>query len=144
MKKTLGIWAFELAKDEEDDYLTKHLLHPLADMLIYSKFREVLGSKVRIVISGSASLNPMLIRFFNSVGIPIYEGFGMTEACPIAINQLGSTKEGSVGKPLDIYQVKVSEDGEFLVKGVGVMLGYYKDSVRNAEAFTSDGWLKQG
>lgn len=143
MKKTLGIWAFELAKHEED-YLTKHLLHPLADMLIYSKFRQVLGSKIRVVISGSAPLNPVLNHFFNAVGIPIYEGYGMTEACPISLNQQETNKLGSVGLPLTIYKVRTSEEGELQIKGLGTMLRYYKNPEATAQTITSEGWLKTG
>lgn len=144
MKKTLGIWAFELAKHIDEDYFTKHLLHPVADALIYSKFREVLGSNVRIVISGSAPLNPVLNHFFNSVGIPIYEGYGMTESCPISLNQQDCNRLGSVGRALPIYQVKTTDEGELLVKGLGVMTRYYKDPERTDETITADGWLKTG
>jgi long-chain acyl-CoA synthetase len=144
MKKTLGLWAFQLANHEDEDYFTKHLLHPLADVLIYSKFRDVLGSNVRIVISGSAPLNPVLNHFFNSVGIPIFEGYGMTEACPITLNQQDCNRMGSVGRPLPIYQAKTSEEGELMFKGLGIMRGYYKDPRRTAETITSDGWLKTG
>ncbi len=144
MKKTLGLWAFQLANHEDEDYFTKHLLHPVADVLIYSKFREVLGSNVRIVISGSAPLNPVLNHFFNSVGIPIFEGYGMTEACPITLNQQDATRLGSVGRPLPIYQAKTSDEGELMFKGLGVMRRYYKDPKKTAEALTSDGWLKTG
>lgn len=144
MKKTLGIWAFELAKHEEEDYFTRHLLHPVADALIYSKFRDVLGSNVRIVISGSAPLNPVLNHFFNSVGIPIYEGYGMTEACPITLNQQDCTRLGSVGRPLPIYEAKTSDEGELMFKGLGIMKRYYKDPIRTAETITPDGWLKTG
>lgn len=144
MKKNLGLWAFGLAKHEEDDYLTKHLLQPIADVLIYSKMREVLGNNLRIVISGSAPLNPALNHFFLNIGLPIYEGYGMTECCPISLNQPGERKLGSVGKPLDIYQVKTSEEGELLVKGEGVMLRYYKSPDKSVETITFDGWLKTG
>ncbi len=146
MKKTLGTWAFELAKHDEgtEDFFTKHLLHSFADMLIYSKFRDILGGSIRIMISGSAPLNRTLQTFFNSVGIPIYEGYGMTEACPISVNQQEHRKVGSVGLPLEIYEVKASEEGELWVRGKGTMLRYYKDPTATAKALTSDMWLKTG
>lgn len=144
MKKNLGLWAFDLAKNEEEDYLTKHLLHPIADVLIYSKMREVLGNNLRIVISGSAPLNPALNHFFLNIGVPIYEGYGMTECCPISLNQPGARKIGSVGIPINTYQVKTTEEGELLVKGDGIMLRYYKDPLKSAETITFDGWLKTG
>lgn len=147
MKKTLGTWAFELAKHDDghdQDYFTKHLMHSFADMLIYSKFREVLGGSIKIMISGSAPLSPLLQNFFNSIGIPIYEGYGMTEACPISLNQQETRKVGSVGLPLKIYDVKVSDEGELLVKGPGTMLRYYKNPEATKKSMTADMWLKTG
>ena len=147
MKKTLGTWAFELAKHDDghdQDYFTKHLLHSFADMLIYSKFREVLGGAIRIMISGSAPLSPLLQNFFNSVGIPIYEGYGMTEACPITINQQGARRVGSVGRPLKVFDVRVSDEGELHVKGIATMSRYYKNPEATAKMLTEDMWLKTG
>lgn len=143
LKHLIGEWAFALAKKAAPTALD-NLLRPIADKLVYGKLREALGGKIRIVISGGAPLNPDLQRFFDSVGIPIYEGWGLTEACPVCVNIPEAKKLGTVGLPLHGQQIKVTPEGEVLVKGTLVMKGYYKHPELTAQAIDKDKWLHTG
>ncbi|MCS6794891.1 MAG: long-chain fatty acid--CoA ligase [Raineya sp.] len=146
----LFYWALELAEQydtQENKGLLYNLQLSLANNLVFDKWREALGGYVKYVICGSAALNPKLARIFWGACIPILEGYGMTETSPV-ITAGSPNKEdyviGTVGKVIEGVQVKIAEDGEILVKGDNVMLGYYKDEERTAEVFTEDGWLKTG
>lgn len=146
----LFYWALELA-EQYDTQENKGLLYnvqlSIANNLVFDKWREALGGYVKYVICGSAALNPKLARIFWGACIPILEGYGMTETSPV-ITAGSPNKEdyviGTVGKVIEGVQVKIAEDGEILVKGDNVMMGYYKDPERTAETFTEDGWLKTG
>lgn len=146
----LFYWALELA-EQYDTQEKKGLLYnvqlSIANNLVFDKWREALGGYVKYVICGSAALNPKLARIFWGACIPILEGYGMTETSPV-ITAGSPNKEdyviGTVGKVIEGVQVKIAEDGEILVKGDNVMMGYYKDPERTAETFTEDGWLKTG
>jgi long-chain acyl-CoA synthetase len=117
----------------------------IADKLVYSKFREGMGGRVRWFMSGSAPLSVELLEFFWSVGLPIYQGYGLTETSPIVSASLPhSHKVGTVGRPIPGVEVKIAEDGEILVKGNCVMQGYYHKPDQTRETFTSDGWLLTG
>jgi long-chain acyl-CoA synthetase len=146
----LFFWALDLAEQydtQENKGLFYNLQLSLANNLVFDKWREALGGYVKYVICGSAALNPKLARIFWGACIPILEGYGMTETSPV-ITAGSPNKEdyiiGTVGKVIEGVQVKIAEDGEILVKGDNVMMGYYKDSERTAETFTEDGWLKTG
>lgn len=143
LKRTIGQWAFSLANEEEEG-LYKTLMHPLADKIVYSHLREALGGKLRVVISGGAALNPHLCHFLIDIGVPIYEGFGMTEASIVCCNKPDQIKIGSVGTPIDGIQVKTSPEGELLVKGAIVLSGYYQRPDLTRDAFDEAGWLKTG
>jgi long-chain acyl-CoA synthetase len=143
MKRTLGHWAFELAHQEQESFV-KSLMYPLADKIVYSTFREALGGSLRVVICGGAHLNPHLAHFFVDIGMPIYEGWGLTEASTVACNLPGHRKIGTVGPPLGDIEVKISPLGELLVRGRLVMRGYYKNPEATAEALDSEGWLHTG
>ncbi|CRX38504.1 AMP-dependent synthetase/ligase [Estrella lausannensis] len=144
LKRTLGQWAFDLANSEDDSSLYKQLMHPIADKIVYSALREALGGKFRVILTGGAALNPHLYHFFLDIGLPIYEGWGMTEACPVGLNLPGYLKIGSVGKSLQGMEVKLSPEGEILVKGPCKMLGYYKNPEATKRALDSEGWLHTG
>lgn len=144
LKRTLGQWAFDLANNEEDNSIYKQLMHPIADKIVYSALREALGGKFRVILTGGAALNPHLYHFFLDIGLPIYEGWGMTEACPVGLNLPGFLKIGSVGKCLQGMEVKISPEGEILVKGPCKMLGYYKNPEATKRALDSEGWLHTG
>lgn len=144
LKRTIGHWAFDLANNEHDDSLFKQLLHPIADKVVYSTLREVFGGSMRVIISGGAPLNPHLTHFYIDVGLPIYEGWGLTEAATTCVNYPGQRKIGTVGKPLTGMQIKIGAEGEILVDGPILMKGYYKNEEATKEAFDEAGWLRTG
>lgn len=143
IKRKLGEWGFALAHQEHSS-VWKRLLHPLFDRLVYSRLREALGGRLRVVLSGGAALDPRLNHFLIDAGFPIYEGWGLTEACPITVNRIDATKVGSIGLPIDNLQVKTDPLGELLVRGGNVMRAYYKDPKSTAQALDVDGWLHTG
>ena len=117
----------------------------MADKLVFSKWREGLGGEIVSLISGSAALSISLNKKFQAAGIPIIEGYGLTETSPvIAVNSFDQMKLGSVGKPLDNLQVKIADDGEILVKGPSITQGYLNKPEQTKEAFTEDGFFKTG
>jgi long-chain acyl-CoA synthetase len=143
MKRHIGQWAFDLANQEEDSLL-KHLAHPIVDKIVYSHLRASLGGCLEAVISGGAPLNPHLNKFYQEIGVPIFEGWGLTEACPITVNFLGANKLGTVGKPFKGVELKISPQGEVLVRGSLTMNGYFKNPEASARALDEEGWLHTG
>ncbi|HEV8051654.1 MAG TPA: long-chain fatty acid--CoA ligase [Parachlamydiaceae bacterium] len=143
LKHLIGKWAFDLAKNENPSFIDR-LLHPIADKLVFGKFRDALGGKLRIVICGGAPLNPQIQCFFDNIGINIYEGWGLTEACPITVNRPDKHRAGTVGLPLDGHELKITSEGEVLVKGPLMMRGYYRHPELTAKAIDKDGWLHTG
>ncbi len=119
--------------------------YALADRLVLSKLKERTGGRIKFFVSGGAALSRELGEFFESAGIMIIEGYGMTESSPvISANRIDDYKFGSVGKPLRNVQVKIADDGEILTRGPHVMSGYYKDKAATEEAIDKDGWLHTG
>lgn len=117
----------------------------VADWLVYRKVRQGFGGRVRFIVSGGAGLSVDIARFYNRAGIPIFEGYGMTEAAPvITVNTIEAHRPGTVGIPIPGVEVRLAEDGELLVRGPNVMLGYYKDPAETSLTMTSDGWLRTG
>jgi long-chain acyl-CoA synthetase len=119
----------------------------IADKLVFSKWREALGGKVRIVGCGGASLQPRLEKIFWAAGIKIINMYGLTETSPIiTINRTekGMVKLGSVGITIEGVEVKIAEDGEILCKGPNVTPGYYKDPELTKAAFDDEGWFHTG
>jgi long-chain acyl-CoA synthetase len=119
----------------------------LARKLIFSKWKEGLGGNIELIVSGSAALQPRLTRVFAAAGIPVMEGYGLTETSPVvAVNDERNHgfKIGTVGKVLDNVEVKIAEDGEILTKGPNLMMGYYNDKEKTDEAINTEGWFHTG
>ena len=115
--------------------------------VIFSKWREALGGSVRLIASGSAALQPRLSRVFWAAGIPVSEGYGLTETSPvISVSRVNPPdfKVGCVGSLVDSIELKIAEDGEICVKGDSVMVGYYKNPEATAEAIDTEGWFHTG
>jgi long-chain acyl-CoA synthetase len=148
-KKKLFNWALELGLRYEMDGkngISYELQLKLARKLIFSKWKEALGGELLTTVSGGAALQDRLARVFWAAGIPVLQGYGLTETSPvIAVNYLdpGCNRFGTVGPLLDRVEIRIAEDGEILVKGPNVMLGYYKNPEATAEAIT-DGWFHTG
>jgi long-chain acyl-CoA synthetase len=148
IKRKLFFWAVDLA--EEFDVVGKsgwyHFKLKIARKLIFSKWQEALGGKVRAIASGSAALQSRLTKVFCAANIPVMEGYGLTETSPvISVNDMRNNgfRVGSVGKVLDGVEVKIAEDGEILCKGPNVMIGYYKDETQTSEVL-KEGYFHTG
>jgi long-chain acyl-CoA synthetase len=133
IKKILFFWSVSLAEKFEPYHKNGKFYDfklSIARKLIFSKWQDALGGNLEFMLSGSAPLQTRLIRIFMAAGIPIFEGYGLTESSPaITVNNLRNNglKIGTVGKPLEGLEVKIAEDGEILMKGTTVMMGYYKN-----------------
>jgi long-chain acyl-CoA synthetase len=147
-KRKLFFWAVELA--EQYDLHGKSLWYKIklaiARKLIFSKWQEALGGEVKAIASGSAALQPRLARIFLAAQIPILEGYGLTETSPVvSVNCFSKgIRIGTVGPLIDDVTVRIAEDGEILVKGPNVMMGYYNLPEVTAEAIDSEGWFHTG
>ncbi|TXD48496.1 MULTISPECIES: AMP-dependent synthetase/ligase [unclassified Polaribacter] len=149
IKKTLFFWAVNLGLTykpygENGWWYEKQL--GLARKLIFSKWQAALGGNLKLMVSGSAALQPRLTRVFAAAGMPIMEGYGLTETSPvISVNDVesGGFRVGTVGKVIENVEVIIAENGEILVKGPNVMLGYYKDAKKTAEVL-KDGYFYTG
>lgn len=147
IKRKLFFWAVDLA--EQYDVVGRSFMYniklKIARKLIFSKWQEALGGNVRAIASGSAALQPRLARIFLAADIPILEGYGLTETSPVcSVNSFQKgIRIGCVGATIDGVEVKIAEDGEILVKGPNVMMGYYKLPEKTAEVMI-DGWFHTG
>jgi len=149
IKKGLFFWAVKLGLKYEPygaNGWWYELKLSIARKLIFSKWQEGLGGNLGIMVSGSAALQPRLSRIFGAAGIPVMEGYGLSETSPvISVNDVRNHgwKIGSVGKVIANVEVKIAVDGEILCKGPNVMLGYYKDTEKTAEVI-KDGYFYTG
>jgi len=148
LKKKLFFWAVALAENYElkgKSPLYKMQL-AIARKLIFSKWKLALGGNVKAIASGSAALQPRLARIFLAAGIPILEGYGLSETSPVVtVNSFDKgICFGSVGTLIEHVEVKIAEDGEILVKGPNVMLGYYNNEEATNEVMDKDGWFHTG
>lgn len=144
---SLGVgkrWA--QAKDRgERPGLLLSLQHKIADLLVYKKWREAVGGRVRAFISGGAPLAPEIAYVFAGAGLAIHQGYGLTETSPtISCNTEHQNRIGTVGPVIKGVSVRIAEDDEILVKGDTVMVGYYNRPEETRETFTKDGWLRTG
>ena len=125
--------------------LTLKLQFKLADRLVFAKIREVFGGRVRYFLTGAAPIAYDILEFFWAAGLPIFEAYGMTEGTSMShANCSGAVRLGSVGKAIPDVEVKLADDGEILVRGKIVFLGYYKNPEATAETVDPDGWLHTG
>lgn len=146
VSKKIFMWALELTKSYEYDQ-KPGLAMKLADKLVYSKIREKLGGEVIGIVTGSAPCPLNIAQFFSAAGIPIREGYGLTETSPVLTFcrfSEGGAMLGTVGLPLDNVELKIEEDGEILAKGPNIMMGYYNQPEQTAEVMTDDGWFRTG
>ncbi|MCC4212413.1 AMP-dependent synthetase/ligase [Leeuwenhoekiella parthenopeia] len=149
VKKKLFFWAVEVGLQYEpygqNGWWYEQKL-ALARKLIFSKWQEALGGNLKVIASGSAALQPRLARVFNAAGMGVMEGYGLTETSPvISVNDIRNRgfKIGTVGKPIPETEVKIAEDGEILIKGPQVMMGYYKDKEKTDEVL-ENGYFHTG
>lgn len=146
IKKKLFFWALELA-DKYDYDQKPSFAFKIADKLIFSKWREGLGGRIMGIVTGSAACPLKMARVFSAAGIPIREGYGLTETSPVlTFNRFveGGAMLGTVGMPIKDVEIKIAEDGEILAKGPNIMLGYYKEPEKTKEVLTDDGWFSTG
>lgn len=150
IKKSLFLWAVDLGQKYELNGANGwwyELKLKIARKLIFSKWQEALGGNIMFMCSGGAALQVRLERLFWAAGIPVQEGYGLTETSPIiAANQNAypDVKFGTVGPVLDGVEVKIAEDGEILARGPNIMLGYYKNPELTNEVIDKDGWFHTG
>jgi long-chain acyl-CoA synthetase len=136
--------AWSEALDGGGPGLSLRAKHALFDKLVYGKLREALGGQVTAAVSGGAPLGARLGHFFRGIGVTILEGWGLTETtAPATVNCPDQIKIGTVGRPLPGVTVRVADDGELLVKGINVMLGYFSNAEATATAL-EDGWFHTG
>ena len=151
LKTKIFEWAVSLALQWEPEQANGGFYQwklGIADKLVFSKVRAALGmTEIKAVASGSAALQPRLARFFNGIGVPILEGYGLTETSPvISVNttaEPGMLRIGAVGNVIDGVEAKIAEDGEILAKGPNIMMGYYKQPELTAEVMTGE-WFHTG
>jgi long-chain acyl-CoA synthetase len=115
----------------------------MADRLLFNKIRARFGGRIRVAASGAAPLAKNLADFYDAVGMPLVEGYGLTEGGVVTLNPLDSPRAGSIGKPLTGVEVRIAEDGELLVRSPCLFSGYWRDPRATAEVLR-DGWLHTG
>ena len=144
VKRALFFWAIRLGEKYEP-YKANGFWYEfqlkIARKLIFSKWKAALGGELHTMVSGSAALHPRLARIFCASGMMIMEGYGLTETSPVVSVGMHANhhfKIGTVGKPISNVEVKIAEDGEILIKGPNVMVGYFKDPEKTAEVMSGD------
>jgi long-chain acyl-CoA synthetase len=147
-KSTIYRWALAVGRAHREETLAgtkpSALAWKIADRLVFSKVRAGMGGKAEEFISGGAPLGRELAEWYADIGIPIHEGYGLTETSPvIAVNTPRTHKLGTVGKPLANVEVRIADDGEVLVRGPSVFKGYWNRPAETLDAFV-DGWFKTG
>lgn len=150
-------WAMALGKralnfkkkaaSRQEDLLIQQILKAelrVADRLVYSRIRRRFGGRLRVMVSGAAPLSNEVQQFFEIIGLPIVEGYGLTEtSAPVACNIPGDNHPGTVGRMLPGVEASIAEDGEIMIKGPSVFAGYYKNEEATSQAFR-DGWFLTG
>ncbi len=150
LKRAIFFWALNLGltnKEPRNNGAWFNLKLGIARKLVFSKWQAALGGNIKLIVSGGAALQPRLARVFWAAGIPVLEGYGLTETSPVvAVNSLEpeGVKFGTVGKVLKTVDVKIAPDGEILCKGPSIFSGYYKNDAATAEAIDGEGYFHTG
>ncbi len=143
----IGVGLACVRKEQAGQSVPPHLViqRVVADRLVFSKIRDRLGGRLEKLVSGSAALAPEIAEWFAAAGLPILEGYGMTECTGAsAVNRPGGVRIGSVGQPLAGAEIRIAEDGEILFRSAGVMRGYRNLPEETASVLSADGWLATG
>ncbi|HKY60238.1 MAG TPA: long-chain fatty acid--CoA ligase, partial [Gemmatimonadota bacterium] len=159
LKKVIAFWARRVAIEYSEAEVGGggagawlRFKRGLADRLVFSKIRDRVGGSIRFFVSGSAPLAPVVMKFFYAAGMPILEGYGLTETSPVvSVNTFEHMKFGTVGRTIRNVEARIEPDperpggdGEILIRGPNVMQGYYRLPEKTAEVMTSDGWFRTG
>ncbi len=148
LQRTIGEWALGVAQDYrmDDEMSTVYeMKRAIADRLVFKKWRDALGGRVKWIVVGGAALQPDLTNTLAAAGITCLQGYGLTETSPvIAYTRPYRNKPGTVGDPLPGVEVRIADDGEILTRGPHVMQGYYKRPEKTEEVLTEDGWFHTG
>lgn len=151
LRKKIFYWALKVGQEyeieAEDRTLRYKFRYSLAKRLVLNKIYKGIGGHFDIIVSGAASLQPRLAAFFSAIGMPIYEGYGMTEASPVIATSSKAKHgraAGTVGPALPGVEVKITEDGEVICRGHNVMMGYYKAPELTSQTIDAEGWLHTG
>ncbi len=145
-------WAIEIGQswarlkaDHKSIPITLALKHKLADLLIFEKLRKAMGGRIRILVSGSAPISDDVALAFLGAGLPIVQGYGLTEASPvITAGRINDNRIGTSGKPIRNVKVRIAADGEIETSGPQVMRGYWNKPEETRAMFTEDGWMRTG
>lgn len=143
-RRALGRWAMKQATTSDPE-LRRPVGLRLSDSLVWQRVRSALGGRLRCVIVGGAALEPRFERFLRNIGVPVYTGYGLTEASPVvAVNCFAARRSGTVGRLFPGVEVRIGVHDEILVRGPGVMRGYHRDPAATGTAIDCDGWLHTG
>ncbi len=152
LRRRIGLWALgvgtrvsRVRREGGRVWPWLALQHRVADKLVFAKVRERLGGRLRLGISGAAPLSVDVMEFFHALGVPVLEGYGLTETASSAtVNDPADFRIGTVGRPVDDAEVKLADDGEILIRSDAVFAGYYKDPEATADVLSEDGWFRTG